>query len=404
MRILCGLLLCGSAALALAAGKDAPLFDADTNHLWNRVHRALHVANPDRGIDDQEPLEPNGFTWPESRFLTPRASPKAALEVLDLLLAAGPKAAVKDPLKRAVFQHDLWAAFADSTGPVLPTDLDVVNGWKLDGQPFTDQGDSTLPRLRERRALQRRLVQVLRLAAVTEDEIKALPDNLADAVRSGRFPATFNPSKPEQAFLPPDLLAGDGPWVVVSNPTQARLLGAPAHLATVKGRSVFVVLLRLPDGRKATERFLLEVGEGKLPALPKGTQTALLRRMLLIDDQCRLRPTTLTESVQLRTFSGDEEEDTGAPTVFKLARNGLFAGKGNGLQPLDLKGNRCMGCHFRHDGNGVRSIQSLYMGDPRKRALAASNLDEQTRRSIAWTERSYSWGLLQGMWEADPPK
>jgi hypothetical protein len=399
MRTLCGLLLCGLPALAgAAAGKDAPLFDADADHPWNRAHRALYEADPRRGIDDQEELEPRGGTWPDSRFLAAKASPKPALEALDALLAAGRKAAVKDPLKRAVFQHDLWAAFADTTGPVPPREPDAVDGRQLDNQ-FVDQGDSTLPRLRERRDLQRRLAQAMRLAALTEDEIKGLPDNLADAVKSGRFPREFDPKKPEQPFLPPDLLARDGPWLTVSNPTQANLLGAPAHLATVKGRSVFLVLLRLPDGRKATEAYVKELEQGKLPPLPRGAQAALLRRMLLIDDQGRLRPTKLTESLQLRTFSGDEE-DVGAPTVFKLARSGLFAGKDDGLRALDLKGNKCLGCHFTHDGNGVRSLNSRSMGARDRSALAASNLEEQTRRSIAWTEKSYTWGLLQGMWEA----
>src|SRR5262249_31446896 len=157
--------------LALAAGSDEPLSHPDGDHPWNQTHRALYGGDPRRSIDDQEPLEPHGNSWPESRFLAPKASPKAALEALDALLAAGPKARVKDPLKRAVFQHDLWAVFADTTGPVPPRDKDGVGGQTLDNQ-FVDQGDSALPRLRERRELQRRLAQALRLAALTEDEIK----------------------------------------------------------------------------------------------------------------------------------------------------------------------------------------------------------------------------------------
>jgi hypothetical protein len=403
MRTLIGIMLCGVPALVLAAAdKDGALFDADADHVWNRAHRVLYHADSQRDVDSQEPLEPNGFSWKDSRFLDPKASPKAAMNGLDALLAAGARASVKDPLRRAVFQHDLWAAFVDTTGPVMPTDKDVVKGWKLDGQPFLDQGDASLPRRPERRALQRRLVQALRMTALTEEEIKRLPDNLADAVKSGRFPRAFDPKKPEQAFLPTDLLASNGPWVVVNNPTQARLLGAPAHLATAKGRSVFLVLLRLPEGRRATEAYIKELEEGKLPRLPKGAQTALLRRMVLIDDQCRLRPTTLTESLQLRTYIGDDEEDSGLPTVLHLTRSSLLGGKDDGLKPVDLSRTNCGSCHFRHDGNGVRSIQSLYMGE--RRRLVASNAEDQTRRSIAWTDRSYTWGLLQGMWDADPAR
>jgi hypothetical protein len=403
MRTLCGVLLCALPALALAAAdKDPPLFDPDADHPWNGAHRALYEADPRRDIDDQEQLEPLITSWPDSRFLAPRASPKPALEALDALLAAGPKARVKDPLRRAVFQHDLWAAFSDSTGPASPTILEQADGRTLNTQIFEDRGDADLPRRRERRELQRRLVQAMRLAALTEDEIKGLPDNLADAVKSGRFPREFDPKKPEQAFLPADLLARDGPWVVVHNTTETHNLGAPTHLASFKGRSVFTVLLRLPGGRKATEAFVKELEKGKLPPLPRGTQTALLRRMLLIDDQGMLRPTPLTESLQLRTFSGDD--DTGEPTAFKLSRAGLFAGKGDGLRALNLKGRNCVSCHARTDGNGVRSITSLFQGDRKRPGLTASDLEEQTRRSIDWTEKSYTWGLLQGLWEAGPAK
>jgi hypothetical protein len=403
MRTFLGILLGSLPALALAAGKDAPPFDADADHPWNRAHRALYVADPDRGVDDQERLEPQVGSEPDSRFLAPRASPKAALEALDAVLAVGPKAVVKDPLKRAVFQHDLWAAFADSTGPSRPTILEQADGRMVNTQQFVDQGDSSLPRRRERRELQRRLVQAMRLAALTEAEIQALPDNLADAVKASRFPRAFDPRRREQPFLPVDLLAADGPWVVVRNATDAHNLGAPTHLAFFKGRSVFTVLLRLPDGRKATEAFVKELEAGKLPPLPEGAQTALLRRMLLIDDQGKLRPTRLTESLQLRTYNGDDK-DAGEPTAFKLARAGLFAGKGDGLRPLDLKGHNCVSCHARIEGNGVRSISSLFMGDRKRSGLVDSDLEEQTRRSMDWTEKSYTWGLLQGMWEAAPAK
>jgi hypothetical protein len=120
--------------------------------------------------------------------------------------------------------------------------------------------------------------------------------------------------------------------------------------------------------------------------------------MLLIDDQGRLLPTTLTESLQLRTFGGNE--DTGEPVVFKLSRAGLFAGKGEGLQPLDLKGVNCVSCHARTDGNGVRSITSLFSGDRKRPGLTFSSLEEQTRSGIDWTEKTYTWGLLQGLWQA----
>jgi hypothetical protein len=255
-------------------------------------------------------------------------------------------------------------------------------------------------RKRERRDLQRRLVQAMRLAALSADEIKALPDNFADAVKKGDYPASFDPKSPKKPFLPPDLLDKNGSWVTVGSPTQPETLAAPAHLATFKGRSVFTVLLRLPAGRKATEAFVKELEAGKLPPLPRGAQTALVRRMLLIDDQGRLQPTTLTESVQLRVFIDADKHDIGTPFVFKLARAGLFAGKGEGLRALDMKDRNCANCHTRIEGQGVKSIASLYAGDPKLSGLSASDREEQTQRSIDWVQKTYTWGLLQGMWEA----
>jgi hypothetical protein len=402
MRVLCGLLLCGLPGLAWAAEKDAPLFDADADHPWNRAHHTLYEEAPELGIDDQERLEPLLTFGEQSRFLAPKASAKPALDALNALLDAGPRGAVKDPLRRAVFQHDLWSVFADASGPVHPLLLELADARMLETQRFADHGEAALQRLRDRRALQRRLAQAMRLAALTEDEIKALPDNLADAVKAGRFPSEFDPKKPQQPFLPPDLLARDGPWVMVGNSTLLHRIGAPTHLTTSRGRSVFLVLLRLPEGRKATEAFVKELGKGKLPPLPKGAQTALLRRMLLIDDQGRLRPTTLTESLQLRAYSGDD--DIGTPFAFKLSRAGLFAGKGEGLRPLSMKGRNCFACHARTDGNGVRSIASLHEGDRKRPGLAASDLEEQTRGGVAWAEMSSTCGLLHGLWEAAPSK
>ena len=43
----------------------------------------------------------------------------------------------------------------------------------------------------------------------------------------------------------------------------------------------------MPEGRRQTEAFVKELRGGRLPPLPAGSQTALLRRMLLIDDKGR---------------------------------------------------------------------------------------------------------------------
>src|SRR5262249_49137112 len=192
-------------------------------------------------------------------------------------------------------------------------------------------------RPRQRRELQKRLVAVMRRIALSRREIAALPDNLADAVKSGAFPKEFDPKRPEGAFLPPDLADADGAWVGFANWLPPQGLAAPQHTAFVKGRSVFTARLRLPGGREATQAYLKKAAAGDVAQFPVGTQIALLRRTLLIDDAGAPRPTRLTESVELRYYQkpgrGTQPIDVGTPAAFLLSRKDLAAGRNGGLSP-----------------------------------------------------------------------
>jgi hypothetical protein len=179
-----------SVALSVVLGGE-PVFDDDPQHPWNRLHRALYTRTMQDGKTyDPESLEPPFI--PSSNFLTAGTSHGQALAVLDEFLKARLDTQNKGPLKRAVLQRDLWAVFAITADP--------------DG-----------PRQAQRRALQKRLAQVMRRIALNAKEIEALPDNLAAAVHAGAFPTAFDPKNPDRYFLPPDLLDRDGPWVVVGN-------------------------------------------------------------------------------------------------------------------------------------------------------------------------------------------
>jgi hypothetical protein len=68
-----------------------------------------------------------------------------------------------------------------------------------------------------------------------------------------------------------------------------------------------------------------------------GTQVALARRTVLVDDQGEIRPTPLTEKVQLRILH--DPTTFGQPGVqsflqFKLRREQLLAGKAGGLDAV----------------------------------------------------------------------
>jgi hypothetical protein len=426
---------------ALPAEKPAPtvevregtetLFDPDPQHPWNRLHHFLYARTAQDGkIYDQESLEP--LFIHHSRFLSEGKSHEQAIALLDEFLKDRADRRIKDPLKRAILQRDLWAVFAVTVGDARNLIQEEPSGRITALDRFEDPGDHTLPpeQRSRRRALQRRLVQVMRRIALTAEEIDALPDNLALAVRSGSFTRSFDPKRPERAFLPPDLLAGDGSWVAVSNFTRANdhFLAAPQHTAFVKGRSVFVVFLRLPEGAKATNAYIKRTQGAELPQFPAGTQTALLRRMILIDGTGTLRAAPLTESVQFRVY---KELDTGIPFEFTLGRKDLFAGRNGGLRAVGADEtsyfdfqtragdvferpkkpaatailSTCRSCHERVERpGGIRSMNVAFSGAgsaPKPTGLEPSDPKSETEMTIDWTRKSYSWGLLQGMWAAE---
>jgi hypothetical protein len=405
VRLVPAVLLLGVALLAASRAApeppaEKPPFHADPDHVWNRLHRHVYLRDDKVGVDEREPLSPfnNG---PVSTFLTRGKSHRDAVALLDEFLKVAPDRRVKDPVKRAVLQHDLWEAFASTTQEARLFVFFDPTGRMHKAQHYVDPGDAGLDDRRPRRDVQKRLAQAMRAVALSPREIEALPDNLSAAVKAETFPKEFDPEHPDKPFLPPDLLAKDGPWVAVASATRGDELAAPAHMAAAKGRGVFAVFLRLPAGRKATEAYVKQFKDGKLPELPEGAQTALLRRAVLIDDQGRPKESPLTESLQLRVYWKD---DVGRPFAFQLRRGDLFAGRDGGFRPASLKEHNCVSCHARTAGQGVRTIATLYAGDPDKPALIDVAAGEQAEHTIGWLKTTYTWGLLQGLWETEPPK
>lgn len=393
--------------LVPAGHAQEPLFHPDSAHPWNRLHRYLHVrSTPDGSSYDQEGLEPVFVR--RSRFLTAGISHTEALARLDAFLAEDAETLIEDPLKRAIMQRDLWAVFVTTADPMVP-------------------------RQRQRRALQRRLAQVMRRVALTEKEIRGLPANLQLSAGSGDFPAEFQPQHPERPFLPTDLLQPDGPWVLLRSRLRSDNLAAPSHVDATNGRAVFLLLLRLPAGRQATLDYLRQLAElpsgVEIPQIPVGTQVALLRRLMLIDDTGRLRLAPLTESLQIRVY-----QQLTAPRhyEFRLHRRQLLVGPAAGLQPtavdernlfdlgflgfapqlrhdpLDADAPRensrrtpivmksCVTCHA---GPGIFGFQSMFVNHFDRPPLGPTILQTQVSPVIARTHNTYAWGLLHGLWE-----
>jgi hypothetical protein len=445
------------------------IYDQNPQHLWNRLYAALYIRTTQDGQEyGQDGLDP--LLWPSSKYLLTKPRYQQAISLLDEFLTKSGEKLIKDPLKRAILQHDLWAIFDWLADPHL--------GYS--GYPGEKPDDGAA----ERRELRKRLAQALQRLALSRKQIDALPDNYAAAVAAKVFPAKHDPSASDKAFLPPDLLTAGGPWLVLG----AEGLAAPNHVAFVQGRSAFFVLMNLPQGRKATLAYLEKLNgfpnplmpqsaaernghvAGKpglllnpdLPQFPAGTQFALVRQMMLMDDQGKIRPTRIIENVQLRVFLdvprtedlAREQRNASDSFLllrkkqmtkndfyeFQLRRKDLFAGKAGGLHAIkseeqvfgqysvadeDIFEKRPEDLNRRQPEDGRERGQSLAPTENLRSSHSCNachgqgpgihgvlsygrvhppELVESTRRdqeevAMDWKLHRFGWGILQGLLE-----
>ena len=381
-------------------------YHPDPQHLWNRLHRHLHVRTAvdgrEFGRDEVDPL-----LWRETRHLLSGPSHTQAIRLLDEFLRTAGDRLISDPLKRAVLQHDLWAVFDWAAAP------------RIDGR---DEPAQT--------ALMTRLARVIRRLALTRAQIEQLPNTYVEAARS-------------DASLPADLVSAEGKWVPIVG-----LQPITRQHAFGLSRSAFSVMWSVPGGAGATTAYWKQLWafptpyvldssvEGELrvelnsalPSVPDGTRLALLRTMLLIDQAGAIVPTTLAESVQFHTI---DRVHTFAE--YKMRRAQLFAGQAGGLHavgPADrsfitfsskdedvfeqgrppgsevtLSGcDNCHGTRFRPGVGSVLSIRALLKPE--------SLIDASHPRWAKWYPQSSAaaraksdrveWGLLRGIWQSVP--
>jgi hypothetical protein len=405
------------------------VYDADPQHLWNRLHAALFVRlTTERGSKEfvlehgdeehhAEQLDP--LLWHRSKYPLSGPMHKPALAVLDEFLNKGGEKLIEEPLKRALMQRDMWALFDWAVNPA----------WLW----YREPGETTKDPFRaERRELGTRLAKAMQRLAMTTEQIKALPDNYAAAVAASDLPAAYDADRQNAGFLPPDLWQERGPWVLLGD--RDRAVVARTHVAFFGGRSAFLVFLKLPKGRDATLEYLGELrgwrsgGEkGEVPQFPRGTQVALVRQMVLVDDRGEIAPTHLTESVQLRVFLRTEggaglarTPPSEAPVEVKLNRRDLLAGKGGGLRAVKENDTErafllfmgvnagegqervlgsCFTCHQRAGIQSVNSYTRSFDHHPVRPDLTASSRAEEIATMIRWKQEQFSWGLLQWLRE-----
>ncbi|HJR58203.1 MAG TPA: hypothetical protein VJ813_02345 [Vicinamibacterales bacterium] len=409
----------------LAPLPSAPLYDPDSAHIWNRVDRHLRVRvtkdGLSHGADAVDPL-----LWHSTQYLLTPPSHAHALALLDEFLNTGADRLVTDPLKRAVFQRDLWAVF----------------DWAV--STFETNADA-------RRPLAARLARMIRRVALTPKQIASLPDPYAAAVVARRYPATYDAAQRARAFLPPDLFDSKGPWIPIHG-------GVPvAQHSDELSRSSFRVFLSLPGERAATLAYLKKLWEAPDPfvidhpssfggeqrtiinpalhALPVGTRIALVRKMLLVDANGEIRQTNLVESVQMRVFRSAEPLDPARLMFggrndqdfyeFVLTRPGLFSNAALGLRPLapDEEGFLTFSSHgidpFEHQpvstsrlGRPLEGCVACHHAAGLASVLTARRLFKPYTFSEAggpggdgmpefWKSRRADWGWLQSLWRLE---
>ncbi len=411
----------------------APIFSPDRNHIWNRLHGALFVRTDKNGQryghNSVDPL-----LWPAtSEFLLHGDSHRNAIALLDEFITHGGEKLIHSPVKRAVLQHDLWAIFdwtANARNP-LPFSGDNVN------PPVIQEA---------RKTLRQRLAKIISRLALTDREIATLPDNYATAVDSKIFAAHYSGKTTESTFLPEELLNPNGPWVCVRGALSGP--SAPVHMRYYRGRSPFLVYLKLPDGRQATLNYLKQLNthcatslnttawEKNMPTFPAGTAVALVRQMAVINHAGKIAVTPLSQSIQLRVYRevGEHVKDHKASqAVFKftLNRKALFTNNAGGLTPVSpdekiglslvynsdyfesksgLPGRTimqsCIDCHSC-GGATVKSIFTFKQDDwvyespisEEKLRLLPTTAHMEKQRAIQWKSLRHDWGLLQGWLE-----
>ena len=414
--------LCGT-RLSIAAQHPRgglTIFDPDPKHIWNRTYSCLFIRQSadgkKYGADVLDPL-----LWPATQHLLNDDSHRRAVACLDEFLHSHAERALRDPLRRAILQHDLWAVF----------------DWAAAGED--------LPR--QRRELEIRLAEAIRRLALTADQVHALPNTYADTVAAQRFPAEYDPHAPQQPFLPPELFRSDGPWVCLTSRSES-----PTAIVHFSGRSRFLVFMRLPGGRDATLAYVRKLGSSSepplrstqsgatllnlaLPQFPVGTEVALLRQAIIIDTDGKLLPTALTENVQLRVYhaitsgtqyinyiNGPSSHDQDF-FEFRISRPDLFAGHSGGLSAvgpsqtefatfsthgMDWDGQgvileRCRACHA---DSGIHSVQSRIQwmkkpsdsGGHLNRDPGDDPIAWETNVTITRKEQQPEFKMLQRLW------
>jgi hypothetical protein len=144
-----------------ASHSDAP-YDPDPQHLWNRLYDALFVRTEPGDGERYGSAELDILFWDSTKHLLTSPSREKAIQVLDEFIRSHGERLIRDPMKRALLQRDLWALF----------DWSAAHLARRESSASASQPEAEL---------QRRLVAVISRLALSAGDIGRLPDNFAEA-------------------------------------------------------------------------------------------------------------------------------------------------------------------------------------------------------------------------------
>lgn len=353
-------------------------------------------------------------------------------------------------LQRAILQHHVWSVFDWTTIPGDPYPIQQFNS--METRVSSDV----------QFRLQVALASSIRKLALSPQEILALPSPLTATVDSKVYSRHYDSSDAFKPFLPAEICDPDGSWVCLNKPDFP--VPAALHAEAVDNRSAFQIFLRLPGGRQQTIDYLARLNAFRkpwivekpaivvgvlnhhqladldlnanpdTPSFPEGTQVALVKQALLIDDSGKQVLSPLVQSVQLRAYlnvSLDIRKNnprigpSQAVAEFVLQPRHMMQGKtpmkaiaaheirhSTTFVPADpienAKANsgsqtpRLSSCIRCHAGPGVHSINSykqfFQLGTILPPRLTATTPTTIGARTIREKRKAYSWGLLRGLW------
>lgn len=223
---------------------------------------------------------------------------------------------------------------------------------------------------RDRRdVLCRKLARCLALLALSDEQLQALPDNYALAVKSGAF-VPKHEFDAARNYLPFGLLTAPDEWVEIDfyfpkhihEDITDRFI--TLHSQSLLGRSHYRIFYRFPEGRPQVVQYLKQLEASGIdwkqaaqsgfvatkkdaPPIPVGTEVVLLQLMMSINDKLEPVPTKIVESFQFRAFAnidGKNEPPTNTGVGvnvldIRMKRHLLFDGlKAGGLErePEDM--------------------------------------------------------------------